>query len=66
MRALIRPAPGMAIAYIDYASQEVVVAAALSGDAALLRACASGDPYLACVLHGAPGKAVPCRDREPA
>ena len=47
LRALIKPAAGTAIAYIDYAFQEVAVAAALSGDTALLRACASGDPYLA-------------------
>jgi DNA polymerase-1 len=47
MRSLIRPGPGRAVAYIDWSSQEIAVAAALSGDAAMLRAYQSGDPYLA-------------------
>jgi hypothetical protein len=36
----------MAVAYIDYSSQEVAIAAALSGDTFLIDAVASGDPYL--------------------
>ena len=51
LRSLIRPGPGMALAYIDYASQEVAVAAALSGDEALQRAYASGDPYMAFAIE---------------
>jgi len=47
VRFLIRPAPGMALAYIDYAQQEFAAAAALSGDQAMLAAYNSGDPYLA-------------------
>lgn len=47
MRSLIRPEPGRSLAYIDWSSQEIAVAAALSGDAAMLRAYQSGDPYLA-------------------
>lgn len=47
VRFLIRPAPGMALAYIDYAQQEFAAAAALSGDQAMLAAYHSGDPYLA-------------------
>jgi DNA polymerase family A len=47
VRGLIKPQPGRGLAYIDWASQEIVVAAALSGDQALLQACASGDPYIA-------------------
>lgn len=47
LRSLIRPLPAMAIAYVDYASQEIAVAAALSGDIALKEAYTSGDPYLA-------------------
>jgi DNA polymerase I len=43
---LIKPAPGRAIAYIDWSSQEVAIAAALSGDPFLIDAVASGDPYL--------------------
>jgi hypothetical protein len=47
LRGLIKPEPGTALAYIDWSSQEVVIAAALSGDSALLDAVQSGDPYLA-------------------
>jgi hypothetical protein len=46
LRSLIRPEQGRALAYIDWSSQEIGVAAALSGDAALLEAVGSGDPYL--------------------
>jgi DNA polymerase I-like protein with 3'-5' exonuclease and polymerase domains len=35
------------LAYVDWKSQEVYIAAQLSGDAALLDAVLSGDPYLA-------------------
>jgi hypothetical protein len=47
LRSLIRPTPGMALAYVDFSSQEVGIAAALSGDEALLAAYRSGDVYLA-------------------
>jgi DNA polymerase-1 len=47
VRHLIRPAPGMAIAYIDYSQQEFAAAAALSGDQAMMQAYESGDCYLA-------------------
>jgi DNA polymerase I len=47
LRGLIRPEPGTAIAYIDWASQEFGIAAALSRDDHMLAAYASGDPYLA-------------------
>ena len=46
LRGLIRPDPGRALAYIDYSAQEVGIAAALSGDPAMLEAVRSGDPYL--------------------
>ena len=46
LRGLIKPAEGMAIAYLDFSSQEIAIAAALSGDEALWRAYASGDPYM--------------------
>jgi hypothetical protein len=46
LRGLIKPEEGMAIAYLDFSSQEIAIAAALSGDAALWRAYASGDPYM--------------------
>jgi DNA polymerase I len=47
IRSLIKPSPGMAIAYIDYEQQEFAIAAKLSGDPNMLAAYASGDPYLA-------------------
>ena len=47
LRSLIRPRRGRAIAYVDYTSQEIGIAAALSGDQALMRAYRSGDPYMA-------------------
>ncbi len=46
MRGLIRPSEGVAIAYLDFSSQEMAIAAALSGDAAMWRAYDSGDPYM--------------------
>ena len=46
LRSLIRPEPGMAVAYLDFISQEIAVGAALSGDAAMLEAYRSGDFYL--------------------
>jgi hypothetical protein len=47
LRGLIRPEPGHGIAYIDWSSQEFAIAAALSGDTAMMEAYRSGDPYLA-------------------
>ena len=37
----------MTLAYIDCSQQEFGIAAALSGDAAMMKAYNSGDPYLA-------------------
>ena len=44
---LIKPQEGQSIAYIDYAQQEIAIAAALSQDENLKTAYKSGDPYLA-------------------
>jgi len=46
LRGLIRPEPGMALAYLDYEQQEFGIAAALSRDHAMMSAYQSGDPYL--------------------
>jgi hypothetical protein len=46
VRGLITPELGRALAYVDWSSQEVWIAAQLSGDRALLDAVSSGDPYL--------------------
>lgn len=47
LRSLILPKPGHGLAYIDWSQQEFGIAAALSGDAKMLEAYSSGDPYLA-------------------
>jgi DNA polymerase I-like protein with 3'-5' exonuclease and polymerase domains len=47
LRGLIKPPPGHGLAYLDFASQEIAIAAALSGDEAMIAAYASGDPYMA-------------------
>ncbi len=47
IRGLIKPPPGMALSYIDWSSQEIGIAAALSGDENLKAAYLGGDPYLA-------------------
>jgi hypothetical protein len=46
LRSLIAPGPGQAVAYCDWGAQELAIAAALSGDAAMQEAYLSGDPYL--------------------
>lgn len=46
LRGLIRPSPGCGLAYVDFASQEIGIAAALSRDPALMAAYVSGDVYL--------------------
>ena len=47
MRGLIRPPKGWGVAYLDWSSQEIAIAAGLSGDERLVTAYAEGDPYLA-------------------
>ena len=47
LRGLIKPPPGHGVAYMDWSQQEFGIAAALSGDANMLAAYRSGDPYLA-------------------
>ena len=47
LRGLIRPTEGQGLAYVDWSQQEFGIAAALSGDAAMMAAYLSGDPYLA-------------------
>ena len=60
IRHLILPASGTGLALIDWEQQEFGIAAALSGDASMQAAYASGDPYLAlAVMAGAaPGTAT--------
>lgn len=47
LRGLIKPPPGHGVAYVDWSQQEFGIAAALSGDDAMMAAYHSGDPYLA-------------------
>lgn len=47
MRGLIKPLPGMSVAYLDWSQQEFGIAAVLSGDIVMQEAYRSGDPYLA-------------------
>ena len=47
IRGFIKPPPGHGIAYIDWSSQEVGIAAALSGDENMMADFAAGDPYIA-------------------
>jgi hypothetical protein len=46
LRGLIRPEPDNGLAYLDWSQQEFGIAAALSGDPAMIAAYESGDPYL--------------------
>jgi DNA polymerase I len=51
LRGLIKPAAGRAIAYLDWKSQEIAIAAALSGDDAMWAAYSTGDPYMAFAIQ---------------
>jgi DNA polymerase-1 len=46
-RSFIQPDPECGVAYLDWDQQEFGIAAALSGDQAMMEAYLSGDPYLA-------------------
>lgn len=46
-RRLIKPPEGFSLAYADVSSQEIAIAAGLSGDQPLKEAYEAGDPYLA-------------------
>jgi len=46
LRSLIKPAPGRAVAYIDWSSMEFQIAAALSGCQPMLALYATGSPYV--------------------
>jgi len=46
LRGLIKPPPGYGLAYIDWEQQEFGIAAALSGDEAMIAAYQSGEVYI--------------------
>jgi DNA polymerase I-like protein with 3'-5' exonuclease and polymerase domains len=56
LRGLIKPSPGYGLAYIDWSQQEFGIAAALSGDSAMMDAYRSGDPYLAFARQAGAGR----------
>ena len=66
MRNLIQPRPGYELYYVDWVCQEVVIAAALSGDTAMLEAARTGDPYLELAIRAgdAPAGATKATHRE--
>lgn len=45
-RALIQPPKGRALCSVDYGSQEFLISALMSNDVNMIKAYASGDPYL--------------------
>ncbi len=51
MRSVIAAPKGKVLAYVDYSSQEVGLAADLSGDEGLLDDYRSGDPYIAFAIR---------------
>jgi len=51
LRGLIQPRPGFGLAYVDWSQQEFGIAGALSGDAKMMAAYQSGDPYLAFAIQ---------------
>lgn len=51
LRGLIKPTEGYGLAYVDYSTQEVAIAAALSSDEALMEAYKSGDVYLSFAIQ---------------
>jgi DNA polymerase family A len=46
IRHLIKPPEGYGLAYLDWSAQELALAAAFSGDPAMISAYVGGDPYL--------------------
>jgi DNA polymerase I len=51
LRSLIEAEPGFAVAYLDFAAEEVRILAALSQDPNLMADCLSGDPYMAFAIR---------------
>jgi DNA polymerase I len=66
IRGLIKPPPGFCVAYIDWSQQEFGIAAALSGDANMLAAYQSGDPYLEFAKQVGAAPAGATKDTHPA
>ncbi|MGM0488441.1 MAG: DNA polymerase [Planctomycetota bacterium] len=65
LRSLIQPETGRAVAYVDWSQQEFGIAAALSGDSAMMDAYASGDPYLRFAIQAGAVPADATKDSHP-
>jgi hypothetical protein len=61
-RSFIRPAPGMQLDYLDWRAQEIAIAAALSGDEAMMEDYHHSDFYLAFAIRA--GLAPPDATKE--
>jgi DNA polymerase-1 len=61
-RSFIRPVPGMQLDYLDWRAQEIGIAAALSGDEAMMEDYRRGDFYLAFAIRA--GLAPPDATKE--
>jgi DNA polymerase I len=66
MRSIVVPAPGTALAYVDFTAQEFGIAAALSGDPQMWDAYQSGDVHMdfAIRAHLAPAGATKATHRD--
>ncbi|GAA6208439.1 hypothetical protein NBRC116601_17320 [Cognatishimia sp. WU-CL00825] len=65
-RSFIRSDVGCGLAYLDWDQQEFGIAAALSGDAAMMAAYQSGDPYLAFAKQAGAVPEFGTKDSHPA
>lgn len=66
LRSLIQPQPGNGLAYVDWSQQEFGIAAASSGDALMMDAYQSGDPYLAFAIQAGLVPATATKQTHPA
>lgn len=66
LRGLIRPVHECGLAYLDWSQQEFGIAAALSGDSAMIEAYESGDPYLAFAKQAGAVPTEATKDTHPA
>ena len=65
IRGLIKAPDGFGLAYIDWKSQEIGIAAALSGDGKMIDSYMSGDPYLAFAVQAGLAPADATKDTHP-
>jgi len=65
-RSFIQPEPGRALISLDYASQEIMVNAALSGDPAMKEVYRAGDPYITFAIMAGLAPAGATKESHPA